>query len=161
MAKYVKLGKKAASFADPYSELTLAGKDVKELTPKQQVSPKVQRALLGGHLVTATKEEFETWSKKESGFKAEVAVKKTAEMNKLKTENEELKGRIAELEEAMGKKAPEKAPEDKFSGMVEQELIKYYKDNYEVTKEEVATFKKLEKTEMVVELVKLEKETSG
>ena len=60
MAKYVKLGEKALSFCDPFADdFTINGKLVKKLTPAQESSPAIQRALAGGHLVNATKEEFD------------------------------------------------------------------------------------------------------
>lgn len=161
MTKYAKLGKKAASFADPYTEFTLAGKEVKELTPKQQVAPKIQRAFQGGHLVIATKQEYEEWIEKEGNFKKDVATVKTVEIHKLREANAELAARIAELEEALGKKDPEKTLEEKFSDMNKAELTKYLEDNYQVSEEQVVVFKKKNKDEMVEELLKLEQESSG
>lgn len=58
MAKYVKLGSKARSFSDPYTEFSIFGSFIKELTREQQLSPRIKRALSQGHLVEATEEEF-------------------------------------------------------------------------------------------------------
>lgn len=62
MAKYVKLGEKALSFSDPFADdFTISGKQVKKLSATQETSPGVQRALAGGHLVPASKEEFDAF----------------------------------------------------------------------------------------------------
>jgi hypothetical protein len=60
MAKYVKLGKKAESFYDPYSTLKVVGNQIVELNPKMQTSSRVRAALAGGHLVPVTQSEFNT-----------------------------------------------------------------------------------------------------
>lgn len=51
----VKLGKKAASFSDPVSKLTLAGTEVKDL-PKGPHSWILRNAIKGGHLVVVHEE---------------------------------------------------------------------------------------------------------
>lgn len=58
MAKYVKLGKKAECFYDSYVKLKVLKREVIELTKKQEVSPKVRRAIQTGHLEVATKDDY-------------------------------------------------------------------------------------------------------
>lgn len=58
MANYVKLGDKAESFYDPFSELSLAGKEVKVITPKMEASLRVKAALSGGHLSRASEHDY-------------------------------------------------------------------------------------------------------
>ena len=56
MGKFVKLGPKANSFADPVSGFSLRKNETKELGPKASVSPRVKRAISQGHLVVVQKE---------------------------------------------------------------------------------------------------------
>lgn len=65
MAKYVKLGAKAESFTDPYSGLSLGGKEVVVLTPKMENSVKVKAAFNGGHIVIASEHEYNVFIGKE------------------------------------------------------------------------------------------------
>jgi hypothetical protein len=58
MARYIKLGDKAESFYDPYSEFGLVGKQVKLLEDNAAKSNTVTNALKGGHLTFATEAEF-------------------------------------------------------------------------------------------------------
>jgi len=121
MAKYVKLGDKAESYYDPYSGLSLAGKEVKELLGTALTSNSIANALKGGHLSHASEYEFV----KAGGVIPEVE----------KDEEEET------IESEFGKNA--------------EELIAYYKKNYEVKAPDVKAFKKLTLQEMVDELTKL------
>jgi len=118
MAKYVKLGDKAESFFDPFSRLSLAGKDVKQLTGKAISSNRVRVSLLGGHLSHASEAEFI-----EVGGKVE-------------------------------KESIIETIESKF-GTTAEELLAYYKDNFEVKAADIRNFKKLSLQEMVDELIKL------
>ena len=61
MAKYVKLGKKAESFYDPYSALKVLQNQVVELNPKMQSSSRVKAALAGGHLVLVPETEYKAF----------------------------------------------------------------------------------------------------
>lgn len=58
MAKYVKLGIKAECFYDAIANLKALKNEVYKLTPKQEVSPKIRRAIQTGHLVLSTEKEF-------------------------------------------------------------------------------------------------------
>jgi hypothetical protein len=161
MPKFVKLGKKAASFADPYSELTLAGEAVKKLTPRQQTSPKILRAIQGGHLLPASKEEYDNWEDRRISQKKDSVSKKIDENKKLKEKIAELEGANKELQEALGKDPEEKTPEEKLKPLNKGELAKYYEETYEVSEEEVKLFGEKNKDDMILLLVELEKENEG
>jgi len=55
-------------------------------------------------------------------------------------------------------KPKEKKEPGKFDDLTEEELQKYYEDNYQVTKAEIKAFAKLSQEDMVSELTKLEGE---
>lgn len=129
MATYVKLGDKAESFYDPYSGLTLAGKEVVKLSPIAVSSFAVQNALKGGHLSHASEPEF---------IKAGGVVEKAPDVEEKKDDD------------------PDTIVSD--FGSNAEELIQYYKDNYEVKKKDIDDFKKLSLQEMVDELTKLAQE---
>ena len=158
MAKFVKLGKKAASFSDPYSQFSISGKQVKKLTPKQQTSPKVARALQGGHLVPATKDEWDAFEEKVVNEKKTEVSRKSDENRRLKERIEELEGENKELKEALGQDDDEPTAEERFQELTKAKLVAYYKETYEVTEEEVKAFEDKNKDEMVAYLVELEKD---
>ncbi len=133
MAKYVKLGEKASSFFDPFSRLTLAGKqEVVLLDAKALKSNRVKSALKGGHLSYASESEFAEFG----GIVPEDTKEKTAK----KDEDED---------------DDEKTIESKY-GTNAEELLAYYKKTYEVSKTDIKKFKALSLQEMVDELKKLE-----
>ena len=62
MAKsYIKLGPRAESFSDPVTDLSLAGKEVRELTPKMASSARIKGAISGGHLSIATEQDYKVF----------------------------------------------------------------------------------------------------
>lgn len=132
--KYLKLGEKAAGFSDPYSGLNVSGKMVVMATAKQTRYTKVAKALLGGHLVAATQEEYEEWVEFEASTRTDVQSKAVISNKELKEENTALKARLAELE-------GEKSPIDKMNSKA---LVKFYKDTYDVTEDEIAEFEEKE-----------------
>jgi hypothetical protein len=121
MAKYVKLGGSAESFYDPYSEFSLAGKEVKVLEAKALTSNRVKAALSGGHLSHASEKEFLD------------------------------AGGVIES----GDDTPEVETFESEFGNNAEELLAYYKENYEVTKADITAFKKLSLEDKVKELTKL------
>lgn len=52
----VKLGPKAGSFYDSYTKILVRKNEVVELTPTQMNFPRIQNALMGGHLVMAVED---------------------------------------------------------------------------------------------------------
>jgi len=65
MAKYVKCGKKAFGFSDPYSGFNIARGEVKQIISiREKKSGKIKSALAGGHLMLATEEEYKTFINK-------------------------------------------------------------------------------------------------
>ena len=128
MAKYVKLGEQARSFSDAYSEFTISGKHVKELSTEQQKSIAIQRALTTGHLVQATEQEFLDWEEELEIINAggKVPEKKTGKAKKL-------------------------------TDMTKDELLAFYKETYEVDDDQEADFIALNKAERLAFLQDLEK----
>ena len=55
---YLKLGKNATVFVDYISGLKVLPNDVVEISSLVAKSPKIKKAIAGGHLVPATKAEF-------------------------------------------------------------------------------------------------------
>lgn len=131
---FVKCGKKAFGFADPFSKFNVTRGEVKELTTTQQLkSGKIKNALRGGHLEFATEEEFNAFNKKVEDLKS---------------------GKKPEDEK------PEKTKKELFRETLEDktkaQLVEYYGENYQVTDEEVEAFSKLKHGEMVEELLSLD-----
>ncbi len=125
--KYVKLGPKALSFADPFTRFNISGKQVKELeTLEQRRSGKIRRAIAGGHLVVVDESEY---------LKAQ-------------------KG----LDETVDEETSEPTLRETLEAKTKKELVAYYETNYEVADEEVDAFSKLNKDDMVEELVELAEE---
>ena len=173
---YVKLGQKAESFSDPISRFEIAGPEVKELSKSQRASLKTARAITGGHLAHASKEEFEAWEKESKKAIAKMAssskveagsdkeLKKqikildeeiedlTKEVKDLTEENETLKEEIAELKES----TDDEIDYDKFE--TKDDLVDHYKDTYEVDDDAIKKFSKLSRDAMVAELIELAKE---
>ena len=122
MAKYVKLGGAAESFYDPYSDFSLAGKEVKALEHKALDSNRVKAALSGGHLSYASEKEFiDAGGVIESG--------------------DDTPDNIETFESEFGNNA--------------EELLAYYKENYDVSKTDITAFKKLSLEAKVEELTRL------
>jgi len=59
MAKYVKLGEQALSFADPTTGFKIRQGEVKEYSNKEALSKKFAHALKKGHLEKADADDFE------------------------------------------------------------------------------------------------------
>ena len=139
---YLKMGPKSPGFADPKTLVHLSGKEVIQVANSQLKAPKVAKAILGGHLSVASEEEYNAWVKFEAstrvGPTASLEVKNAA----LKDENKTLLDKIAELE-ANQTKAPEKEGPT-FGTMNSKALVKYYKDTYELSDEEIAKFEEME-----------------
>lgn len=131
MAKrFVKLGPKAKSFADPYSRFKIRKGQVKELKgPAEINSGRIKMALNGGHLQIASTKEYE-----------------------------EYRESLESLGPLVSNKSPKISLADKLEEKTKGEMVEYYKANYEVTEDEVEAFKKLKHAEMVIELVELDKE---
>lgn len=129
--KYVKLGPRAHTFADPWSRFNISGKQVKKLqTLEQRRSNKIKTALRGGHLVLATEEDFNKYHKS-----LDSAVSADTIEEKQPTAAEKLKQELSERTKAS--------------------LSEYYQDTYEVTDKEVKDFEKLTHDQMVDELMEL------
>lgn len=58
MAKYVKLGKKAEIFFDPTTRTKILKGQVVKLEDRRKFSKKISAAIAGGHLIHASKEDF-------------------------------------------------------------------------------------------------------
>ena len=132
--KFVKLGEMAYGFSDPYTGLDLSKGQVRELdTTEKRRSLKIKKALQGGHLIPASEKEF----------------------NLFMTGKEEVDGVSVykEVEEIHKPTLREQLEE-----MDEDELVDFYKVNYEVTKSEVKKFKNFTASEMVNELIELDEE---
>ncbi len=127
MAKYVKLGDNAESFFDPYSRLSLAGKQVLLLEGKSLTSNRVKLALKGGHLSHATQEEF---------VKAG--------------------GKVIEKKTQESVKEDDKPTFESKYGNTAEELLAFYEKTYQVTEKDIKAFKKLSLEDMVKELDELE-----
>ena len=134
--RYLKMGEKSPAFADPVSGVILSGKMVVQVTGEQWRSHKVAKARLGGHLTEADKEDYEAWVEFEASTRDDIQVKTATDNRALLKENEELRARLAELE------GSDETPP--ISKMNSKALVKYYKDNYEVTDEQVEEFKSLD-----------------
>ena len=82
MAKIVKLGELASIFSDPTSGLLVIGKQIVELTVRQESSRKVKQAISGGHLIHATDDELKKYQKTQLATEKSTAheVKKLEEM---------------------------------------------------------------------------------
>ena len=160
MAKFVKLGPKAGGFTDPYSRFKIALNEVKELkTSQEKFSGKIKAAIRGGHLVVCSQKEYDDYLKSLQSEVKPLEVKIKTLRDKLKSlevENKKLK----EVQEDVEKDEEDKelTSEEKFNEMTKEEMIKHYKDSYEVREEEVEAFGKLKHGEMVVELLELENE---
>ena len=128
--KYVKLGPLAGGFADPYSRFKILKGQIKLLeSQEERRSGKIKAAIRGGHLVVVTESEYEDWLKSQE------------KVTKVK-------------EEDIGEPTLAEQLEEKTKA----ELTEYYKENYEVSDEDVEAFEKLKHPEMVAELVGLAEE---
>jgi len=131
---FVKCGKNARCFADPFSKFDIAKGEVKELKSfKQKRSVKMKNALRGGHLELATEEEFLKFQQNLS----------EGTLNKKEDVNPD--GKEPTFQEIL---------EDKTKA----ELVLYYEEKYEVGPEDIEAFKKLKHDAMVAELLDLENE---
>jgi len=133
---YLKLGEKSPAFADINSGVILSGKKVIKVTNFQKNASKVAKAILGGHLTIADEDEYEAWKEFEAESKTiPQAGNVRNKLADLEAENEELRKKLADLD-------PEEE-EITFSKMNSNALVKYYKDEFEVTEEDVEKFKAL------------------
>lgn len=127
---FVKLGPKAAGFADPYSRFKILRGQIKELeTKEEKKSGKIERAIRGGHLVVVPEKEYKEYLE---SLKPESSPK---------TDKEE-----------------EPTLEEKLEEMTKKQLTAYYEENFDVKEEDVEAFGKMKHPEMVAELVALEDE---
>lgn len=129
--KYVKLGPLAGGFADPFSRFKILRNQVKELaTPQERASGRIKAAIRGGHLVIASERDYEEY------------------LETLKSEKEKAADEKVEKE-----KEPTLA--EKLDEKTNDGLLKYYVDNYQVDKIQIAAFDKLKHDGRVAELVGL------
>jgi len=129
--KFVKLGSKAPAFADPWSRFNIYKGQVKELENlDQKRSNKIRNAIKGGHLETATEDEFNAYQDSLTGKASPKEVEPT-KSQELRTELDE---------------------------MTKASLTQYYQENFEVSKADVKSFEKLTHDEMVDELLELSEE---
>ena len=154
--KYIKMGLKAAGFADPYSLVNISGKEVKKITNAELRSHKVAKAVLGGHLVMAEEEEYDAWVKFEASTRTGPEAAAAVKNSDLREKNKELLARIEELE--ANQKEPAKDDTPKFGNMNSKALVKYYKENYEVSDDEVEEFEDMELADKRKTLEDLENE---
>lgn len=129
MSKYIKLGKKAEVFYDPYSGVLLAKRDVIKLQGKGLRSDKVRKAINSGHLALSSETEY----KKAKGSDV-------VELNK------DVTTEFDEIDETLG---------GQFDGLEKSELVDFLEENYEIDDEEVVKFKKLTRAKMVKYLLAL------
>lgn len=162
---YVKLGEKANSFSDPISGVNLSGKEVIILTDKARKSKKTDAAFKGGHLVRASRTEYEAYQKMDkasrAGAPASTVNEEVVKENlSLKEKNQALEAELAILK-AKAEEASKVDDEDEnlphFDDMDDEELVNYYSENYQVTDKQIKEFSKLKKGDKVAELIKLEK----
>ena len=127
MAKYVKLGPKAGGFSDPFSRFDINKGVIKKLvTPQEKTSGRIRAAIRGGHLVVCTEKEYKEY--------------------------------LQSLEPEVKQKEEKEEPtlEEKLTEMTKDALTTFYKDNYEVSKDEIKIFEKFKHEEMVAELLELD-----
>lgn len=128
MEKFYKLGEKAATFTDVSTGLSIDPGQVIKVSIKQAASSRFKRAVAGGHIVIASKEDYSNFlnSKEESEKVSEQSdkdalLKRVAELEK---ENEEKAERIKELE-------GDEEDEIDFDSMEKEDLISYAQENSE------------------------------
>ena len=162
---YVKVGPNAESFSDPFSGFNIVKGEVKILTAEVKNSPKVKRALTGGHLSMTDEKSYMVFldgekkrklamgeieeplkSGQEKAYKKEIKNLESEKID-LVNKNLELQKRIEELEGV--------GPMD-YESMTKDELTKYYKDTYDVTEDDIKAFSDKKKDEMIAELEELE-----
>jgi hypothetical protein len=162
MSILVKLGKKASSFYDPATLVALSGRDVVEITDNQAKSLKVVRALGGGHLVRATKFElqsFQNFLKESTPGVVPVSTKDTDKLiASLKEQLANKIGENAELKQQLSEVSNQEISDEEsaFDSMGDEELVEYYKSNYQISAKELKAFEKLETSEKITELKSLE-----
>ena len=162
MPIYVKLGKKANSFADTIAGITLSGPDVIEVTEEQLKSAKIKRAMAGGHLVRANRIEFNNFTQMIKSASSGIT-KGATESDKDKI----IKGLQEKLMQSEADKAKlelelknkEEHVEGPFDLMSDEELVTYYSENYEVSEKQIKTFSKLSTEDKIKELTELESAT--
>lgn len=173
MAIYLKLGKKASGFSDPVSSVSIAGKEVVEVSVKDASSPRTAAALRGGHVVRATKAEYLLYKKSlvtstpvaETHKDDSEAIKNLKkQLGEVISERDELKAKNLELEDKVQELQDKPNVDDEppiedlvdFETMTSEELVEYYKENFEVDAKQIKAFEKLSQEKMVEELEKLE-----
>ncbi len=137
--KYYKLGSKASSFFCPKTRLKVVNSlPGKAAVPLARSSKAIIQALRNGHLVEIKEEEY-------------------SEM----IEAEALKGDSKRKEIESVKVATEATSEisvSDFRKMNKDQMFTYYKDQYDVDKEDQEEFKALNKADMLEKLIELEEE---
>lgn len=131
MGKYIKLGEKARSFADPTTLFRISGKQVKEVTAAVERSKKFMQAKKKGHLETATAEEYENFQKgianSSSTNSEEKKVMSTDDLKNLKKD---------QIVDQILKDFEQEKSKNQLSSMSKDELIEYYFECEEETEEE-------------------------
>lgn len=163
MVIYVKLGEKAASFSDP-SGFNIAGDQVLPLTDAQQRSKKTSAAIKGGHLIRSTRTEYEASKKQEDLYKSTSVQATGLSASEIEKENRLLREQLAEAKaqnvdltiKLEGKDGEAEDDKTDFDSMDNDQLLEYYKENFEVTEKQVKLFSKLSKEEKVTELISIE-----
>lgn len=160
MAKFVKLGPKAGGFTDPHSRFKIHKGEIKKLkTTQERNSGRIKASIRGGHLVSCSQKEYDDYLKSLQSEVKPLEVKIKTLRDKLKSLEAENK-KLKEVQEDVEKDEEDKklTSEEVFKEMTKEQMVKYYKDSYEVAEEEVEVFGKLKHGEMVVELLELENE---
>jgi len=160
--RYVKLGEKALSFFDPVSKLKLIPGKVVFIETRES-SNRIKNAISKGHLVIATVDEYEECERRLKKAKREISVEKFDQLKKAEKDNTELRIEIEELKktvEALIEKGKEDEDFPEFSNMTEEELNKYYSENWEVSEDEIEVFGELSYKKKIIHLKDLEKEAA-
>jgi len=155
MTKYVKLGPKAGGFSDPSTGFKILPKEIKKLGFKERNSGRIKIAVRGGHLVSCTEKEYETYKEsleeKVEPLEEKINILKD-QLKDLEVENKALKKNGKEEEDN------EPTLQESLDLMTNDALNTYYEKNFEVDKAQIKIFKKLNHDDKVAELLDLEKE---
>lgn len=134
MAKYVKLGEAANSFADPFTGFKIHGKQVVEETPEMLAGTKYKNAKKKGHIVGSDKDEFEA-------YQASLKNSTKAKINKVEEPEEE-----EEEDDLQTQKTLDKLTKDEIKDLIEENF------NHDKTEDEIEGMKKAELIEFYLEL---------
>jgi len=152
--KYVKLGPKADVFMDIETHLTVTKGQVVLLTLRNERSKRIQKALRGGHLVSASKDEYVAYRDTLEPLSDDEIIKDhESEMGKKATEIKKLKAKIIDLEKENASQKDEilelKATGDEFEDMTNPELVDYINNTWKLTDEDKKAIKKFRKQELL------------